>query len=82
MFGDDSTASSSEGDGVPEKKPVECCWSIIEEYRAAGKIKYVGFSTHGPTDLINKFIETNKFDYVNLHYYFCVLLFTQAETCI
>jgi hypothetical protein len=49
----------------------ENCWSIIQEYKAAGKIKYIGFSTHGPTDLINRFIETDKFDYANLHYHFC-----------
>jgi predicted aldo/keto reductase-like oxidoreductase len=47
------------------------CWSIIEEYRAAGKIRFVGFSTHGPTDLINRLIETDKFDYANVHYHFC-----------
>jgi hypothetical protein len=48
----------------------ENCWSIIQEYKAAGKIKYVGFSTHAPTDLITKLIETDKFDYVNLHHHF------------
>mmetsp|Transcript_35452 Transcript_35452/g.85786 ORF Transcript_35452/g.85786 Transcript_35452/m.85786 type:complete len:605 (-) Transcript_35452:81-1895(-) len=47
------------------------CWSVIEEYRAAGKIRYIGFSTHGPTDLINRFIETDKFDYSNVHHHFC-----------
>lgn len=46
------------------------CWSVIQEYKAAGKIKFVGFSTHGPTDLITKYIETDKFDYVNLHHHF------------
>jgi Aldo/keto reductase family len=49
----------------------ENCWSIIQEYKAAGKIKYIGFSTHSPTDLINKLIETDKFDYANVHHHFC-----------
>ncbi|KAG7358322.1 aldo/keto reductase [Nitzschia inconspicua] len=52
-------------------KHKENCWSIIQEYKAAGKIKFIGFSTHGPTDLINKLIETDKFDYANVHHHFC-----------
>jgi hypothetical protein len=47
------------------------CWNVIQEYKAAGKIRHIGFSTHGPTDLICRFIETDKFDYVNLHHHFC-----------
>ncbi|MGY6530073.1 MAG: aldo/keto reductase [Cyanobacterium sp.] len=35
-----------------------------------GKIKHLGFSTHGSLDLIKKAIETNLFDFVNLHYYY------------
>jgi hypothetical protein len=42
---------------------------VIEEYRAAGRIRHVGFSTHGSTDLIRRLIETDAFDYVNLHYH-------------
>ena len=47
------------------------CWNIIQEYKAAGKIKNIGFSTHGPTDLIYRAIATEKFDYVNIHHHFC-----------
>jgi hypothetical protein len=47
------------------------CWSVIQEYKAAGKIRHVGFSTHGPADFIYRAIATEKFDYVNLHHHFC-----------
>lgn len=46
------------------------CWEVVQEYVKAGKIRHVGFSTHGPVDLIRKFIETDKFDYANLHYHY------------
>jgi uncharacterized protein len=35
-----------------------------------GKIRFIGFSTHGATETIIKTIETNEFDYVNLHWYY------------
>jgi len=35
-----------------------------------GVIKHVGFSTHGPLESIIKAIETDLFDFVNLHYYY------------
>jgi uncharacterized protein len=43
-------------------------WSAIELALAKGWIKHVGFSTHGPLDLILAAIATNKFAFVNLHY--------------
>lgn len=43
----------------------------LQELKQEGKIRYFGFSTHGPADLIRKAIETDVFDYVNLHYHFC-----------
>ena len=46
----------------------ENCLSVVKEYQKAGKIKHIGFSTHGPTELILKAIETDEFDYVNIHY--------------
>ena len=54
------------GDGAHEN-----CWDVIQEYVAAGKIRHVGFSTHAPSDFIYKLLETEKFDYVNLHHHFC-----------
>eukprot|EP00977_Amphora_coffeiformis_P029092 scaffold38688_cov176-Amphora_coffeaeformis.AAC.1 len=47
------------------------CWNVIQEYKAAGKIRHIGFSTHGPSDVIRKYIATEKFDYVNIHHHFC-----------
>ena len=62
---DNGETASKDGSGA------KCCWDVIQEYKDAGKIKYVGFSTHGSPTLIAKLIKTNKFDYVNLHYHFC-----------
>ena len=46
------------------------CLDIARKYQAQGKIKFIGFSTHGPTDIIVEAINTDKFDYVNLHWYY------------
>ena len=46
------------------------CLSIVKEYMAAGKIRHLGFSTHGATDFIIKCINTDVFEYVNLHYHY------------
>jgi predicted aldo/keto reductase-like oxidoreductase len=45
------------------------CLEVIREYQAKGKIRHVGFSTHGRTSTIVEAIETGVFDYVNLHYH-------------
>jgi len=46
--------------------PVEELLKMKEE----GIIKHVGFSTHAPLNVILKAIETDLFDFVNLHYYY------------
>ena len=46
------------------------CLEVIKNLRSAGKVRFIGFSTHGPTDIIVQAIETNQFDYVNLHWYY------------
>ena len=46
--------------------PVEELLKMKEE----GIIKHVGFSTHAPLDVIIKALETDLFDFVNLHYYY------------
>jgi len=46
------------------------CLSVARKLQKQGKVKFIGFSTHGPTDIIIKAIETNQFDYVNLHWYY------------
>ncbi|MEM1368646.1 MAG: aldo/keto reductase [Cyanobacteria bacterium P01_H01_bin.15] len=46
------------------------CLELVRKYQQAGRIRFVGFSTHGPTDVITQTIETGEFDYVNLHWYY------------
>lgn len=46
------------------------CLDIARKFQAQGKIRFIGFSTHGATDIIIKAINTNQFDYVNLHWYY------------
>lgn len=46
------------------------CLDVAKRWQAEGKIGHIGFSTHGPTSLIVRTIETGEFDYVNLHWYF------------
>lgn len=46
--------------------PVEELLKMKEE----GIIKHVGFSTHAPLEVIIKGIETDLFEFVNLHYYY------------
>jgi len=36
---------------------------------ADGRVRHLGFSTHGPASTIVKTIETDEFEYVNLHWY-------------
>jgi len=46
------------------------CVEVLQKLQAQGKVKFIGFSTHGPTDIIVQAIATNLFDYVNLHWYY------------
>ena len=46
------------------------CWDVAKQLQAEGKIRSIGFSTHGSTEIITEAIETGKFDYVNLHWYY------------
>lgn len=46
------------------------CWEVAKQLQTEGKVKFIGFSTHGSTDIITKAIESDKFDYVNLHWYY------------
>jgi predicted aldo/keto reductase-like oxidoreductase len=42
----------------------------VKELQKEGKIRHIGFSTHAPAHIIKKAIETDVFDYLNLHYHF------------
>lgn len=46
------------------------CLDEVRKLQEQGKVRFVGFSTHGPTDVIINAIQTNQFDYVNLHWYY------------
>jgi predicted aldo/keto reductase-like oxidoreductase len=46
------------------------CHAVLEEFKKAGKIRHMGFSTHASTDFILKCIQKDVFDYVNLHYHY------------
>jgi len=46
------------------------CLDVARKLQAQGKIRFIGFSTHAPTDVIVQTIQTNQFDYVNLHWYY------------
>jgi uncharacterized protein len=46
------------------------CLDVVREFQRQGRIRFVGFSTHGPTDVITRACETEQFDYVNLHWYY------------
>ena len=43
------------------------CMAAVRTACADQKIRYVGFSTHGSLDIILSAIESNDFDFVNLH---------------
>ncbi len=46
------------------------CLDEAKKLKAEGKVRHIGFSTHGSTEIITKAIETGEFDYVNLHWYY------------
>jgi predicted aldo/keto reductase-like oxidoreductase len=46
------------------------CLDVARKLQTQGKIRFIGFSTHAPTWLIQRTIETGQFDYVNLHWYY------------
>ncbi len=62
--------------GINLDRHIEACLrpggllDIIHKLQAQGKVRFVGFSTHGPTDVIVRAVETNQFDYFNVHWYY------------
>ncbi|MEL6578581.1 MAG: aldo/keto reductase [Cyanobacteria bacterium J06621_12] len=46
------------------------CLAAIRGAMAQRKVKHLGFSTHGSLELILEAINTNIFEFVNLHYYY------------
>jgi predicted aldo/keto reductase-like oxidoreductase len=46
------------------------CLEVAEHWRREGRVGAIGFSTHAPLPLILEAIASDRFDYVNLHWYF------------
>ena len=46
------------------------CLDAARQLQREDRVRHIGFSTHATTDVILKAIETDAFDYVNLHWYF------------
>lgn len=46
------------------------CLDVARKFQVQGKVRFIGFSTHGQSDIIEQAIATNQFDYVNLHWYY------------
>ncbi|WP_196794910.1 aldo/keto reductase [Richelia intracellularis] len=46
------------------------CLDVAKKLQVQGKVRFIGFSTHGSTNIILETINTNQFDYINLHWYY------------
>jgi predicted aldo/keto reductase-like oxidoreductase len=46
------------------------CMQVVQEAVAQGRIRHVGFSTHAPLEVILATVNTDLFEFVNLHYYY------------
>lgn len=46
------------------------CLEVCRELQRDGRVRHIGFSTHATPDIISAAIQSDEFDYVNLHWYF------------
>ncbi|WP_202804379.1 aldo/keto reductase [Baaleninema simplex] len=46
------------------------CLDEARKFQKQGRVRYIGFSTHGSPETIVQTIESGEFDYVNLHWYY------------
>jgi predicted aldo/keto reductase-like oxidoreductase len=46
------------------------CLAAARKLQREGRVRFIGFSTHATTDIILKAVETDEFDYINVHWYF------------
>jgi len=51
-------------------KAAQGCMKAVQRAVQDGRVRHVGFSTHGTLDLILATIATDLFEFVNLHYYY------------
>lgn len=54
---------------APELELAKKCFDQAAAWKKEGRIRHIGFSTHGSCADITKAIETDLFEYVNLHYF-------------
>jgi len=54
------------------------CLDRARKFQQGGLCRWVGFSTHGPADLVEELVTGNRFDYVNLHWYYIFQEHTRA----
>jgi uncharacterized protein len=57
----------------------KACLDQAFQWQREGRIRHLGFSTHGPRDLILETIMLGAFDHVNLHWYY---IFQDNWPCI
>jgi predicted aldo/keto reductase-like oxidoreductase len=53
-------------DNILDESP-EGIYQFALELQKEGKIKHIGFSTHGSAETIMRMIDSEKFSYVNIH---------------
>jgi predicted aldo/keto reductase-like oxidoreductase len=46
------------------------CMQALQEAVAIGQVHHIGFSTHAPLEVILAAINTDLFEFINLHYYY------------
>ena len=46
------------------------CLERARQWQKQGLCRHGGFSPHGPPDLVEELVSGNRFDYVNLHWYY------------
>src|SRR5207344_941467 len=46
------------------------CLAEARKLQKEGRVRFIGFSTHATTDIILDAVNTEEFDYVNVHWYF------------
>lgn len=66
----EETKQEDESKEASTQETEETCMSVLTEYMEAGKIKHLGFTTHGPTELICRLIAKDVFSYANIHYHY------------
>jgi hypothetical protein len=46
------------------------CLEAARAIQSSGRARHIGFSTHGRPDRVLRLVESGRFDYVNLHWYY------------